>query len=180
MLGAVFDRRAAATVRATSSVGPGERHRHLAGARGGDGRTDPGLGGDRYGDSSTRFPQGIRCMSVSSVPVRLSVRRFGETARSDAWWVQPIVVAFGLSAFIVYSTWAAFQNAHYTYGPYLSPFYSPVIFGDAPFAWFGPKPGWWPGLLPFSPALLILPFPGLFRVTCYYYRGAYYKAMWAD
>jgi hypothetical protein len=32
----------------------------------------------------------------------------------------------------------------------------------------------------FSPALLILPFPGLFRVTCYYYRGAYYKAFWAD
>src|SRR5207302_7969593 len=73
-----------------------------------------------------------------------------------------------------------FQNAHYTYGPYLSPFYSPEIFGDSPHAWLGPKPGWWPGLLPFSPALLILPFPGLFRFTCYYYRGAYYKAFWAD
>ena len=36
------------------------------------------------------------------------------------------------------------------------------------------------GWLPFSPALLILPFPGIFRVTCYYYRGAYYKAFWAD
>jgi hypothetical protein len=34
--------------------------------------------------------------------------------------------------------------------------------------------------LPFSPALLILPIPGLFRLTCYYYRGAYYKAFWAD
>ena len=43
-----------------------------------------------------------------------------------------------------------------------------------------PKPGWWPALAPFSPALLILPFPGLFRFTCYYYRGAYYKAFWAD
>ena len=102
------------------------------------------------------------------------------TMRRDAWWVQPAVVAVILTAFIVYATCAAFQNAHYWYGPYLSPFYSPVIFGDAPFAWFGPKPGWWPGLLPFSPALLILPFPALFRVTCYYYRGAYYKAMWAD
>jgi hypothetical protein len=30
-------------------------------------------------------------------------------------------------------------------------------------------------LLPFSPALLILPFPGGFRFTCYYYRGAYYN-----
>ena len=47
-------------------------------------------------------------------------------------------------------------------------------------AWFGPQPAWWPAFLPFSPALLILPFPGLFRFTCYYYRGAYYKAFWAD
>ena len=107
-------------------------------------------------------------------------RGFGETYRRDAWWVQPAVVFVILASFVVYATWAAFQNAHYTYGPYLSPFYSPELFGDSPHAWFGPKPGWWPGWLPFSPALLILPFPGLFRVTCYYYRGAYYKAFWAD
>ena len=56
----------------------------------------------------------------------------------------------------------------------------PELFGSSPHAWFGPKPGWWPGWLVFSPALLILPFPGLFRLTCYYYRGAYYKAFWAD
>ncbi len=71
-------------------------------------------------------------------------------------------------------------GAYYTYGPYLSPFYSPELFGDSPHAWFGPKPAWWPGWLPFSPALLILWAPGGFRLTCYYYRGAYYKAFWAD
>ena len=107
-------------------------------------------------------------------------RGLGETYRRDAWWVQPVVVFIILSSFVVYATWAAFQNAHYTYGPYLSPFYAPELFGDSPRAWFGPKPGRWPGWLPFSPALLILPFPGLFRFTCYYYRGAYYKAFWAD
>jgi len=107
-------------------------------------------------------------------------RGFGETSRRDAWWVQPAVVFIILSSFVAYATWAAFQNAHYTYGPYLSPFYSPELFGDSPHAWFGPKPGWWPTWLPFSAALLILPFPGLFRFTCYYYRGAYYKAFWAD
>ncbi len=112
--------------------------------------------------------------------VPLTRRRFGETMRRDAWWVQPLVVFLILSAFLVYATWAAFQNAHYEYGPYLSPFYSPVLFGDSAHAWFGPKPGWWPGFLPFSPALIILPFPALFRFTCYYYRGAYYKAFWAD
>lgn len=34
--------------------------------------------------------------------------------------------------------------------------------------------------MPFSPALIILPIPALFRFTCYYYRGAYYKGFWAD
>jgi hypothetical protein len=107
-------------------------------------------------------------------------RRFAETMRRDPWWVQPAIVLIILSSFIVYATWAAFQGRHYAHGPYLSPFYSPELFGDSPHAWFGPKPAWWPGWLVFSPALLILPFPGLFRVTCYYYRGAYYKAFWAD
>ena len=108
------------------------------------------------------------------------IRGFGQTERRDQWWVQPVLVVLGLGTFIVYSTWAAFQGNHYTFGPYLSPFYSPEIFGDSPHAWFGPKPGWWPGWLPFSPAFLILWAPAGFRLTCYYYRGAYYKAFWAD
>ena len=43
-----------------------------------------------------------------------------------------------------------------------------------------PKPAFWPLWLPFSPAFLILWAPGGFRLTCYYYRGAYYKSFWAD
>src|SRR5712691_1165237 len=120
------------------------------------------------------------------IPVTDVSRGFGSTSRRDAWWVAPLAVFLGLGTFVVYSTWAAFQNAHYTFGPYLSPFYAPVLFaspGDTAgleHAWFGVKPAWIPAFLPFSPALLILPFPGLFRFTCYYYRGAYYKAFWAD
>jgi hypothetical protein len=114
------------------------------------------------------------------IPVRLVPRGFGETTRRDVWWSTPLAIFVGLSAFVGYATWAAFQNAHYTYGPYLSPFYAPEIWGDSPHAWFGPKPAWIPAWVPFSPALLILPFPGLFRFTCYYYRGAYYKAFWGD
>jgi hypothetical protein len=114
------------------------------------------------------------------IPVSEVRRGFGKTTRRDAWWVTPSAIFLGFSAFIVYATWAAFQNAHYAFGPYLSPFYSPELFGDSSHAMFGPKPGWWPAFAPFSPALLILPFPGLFRFTCYYYRGAYYKAFWAD
>ena len=123
---------------------------------------------------------------MEAIPVRVVPRGFGETQRRDTWWVEPLVVFLVLGGFVVYATWAAFQNAHYTYGPYLSPFYSPVIWaspGDTAglhHAWFGVKPDWIPAFVPFSPALLILPFPGLFRFTCYYYRGAYYKAFWAD
>ena len=117
---------------------------------------------------------------MADVPHPLPQARFGATRRRDAWWVQPAIVFTIFTAFVVYATWAAFQDAHYTFGPYLSPFYSPELFGDSPHALLGPKPHAWPRWLPFSPALIILPFPGLFRFTCYYYRGAYYKAFWAD
>jgi hypothetical protein len=111
-------------------------------------------------------------------------RPFGQTTRPDAWWVQPLFVFLGFAAFIVYSTWAAFQGNHYwlaTGGAdYISPFYSPEIWGNSPHAIFHGTPGFWPSFIPFSPALLILWAPGGFRFTCYYYRGAYYKAFWAD
>jgi hypothetical protein len=110
----------------------------------------------------------------------LQPRTFGQTMRPDAWWVQPLAVFLGLSAFVVYATWAAFQGEHYHSGPYLSPFYSPEVFGDSPHSILGPQPGWWPGWLPWSPAFLVLWAPGGFRLTCYYYRGAYYKSFWAS
>ncbi len=117
---------------------------------------------------------------MSSVPASISRRGFGSTSRRDGWWITPLLTFLGLSAFIVYSTWAAFQGDHYYSGSYLSPMYSPELFGRSDHAWFGPQPGWWPGFLPWSPAFFILWAPAGFRFTCYYYRGAYYKAFWAD
>ena len=119
-------------------------------------------------------------MNMAYANASLKQRSFGQTMRPDAWWAQPLFVFLGLGTFVVYSTWAAFQGTNYHYGSYLSPFYSPEIFGESPHRLLGPKPPWWPAWLPFSPALLILWVPGLFRLTCYYYRGAYYKAFWAD
>lgn len=118
--------------------------------------------------------------SVAPPDILWSNGRFGQTSRRDGWWISPLLVFIGLSAFLVYANWAAFQNRHYTFGPYISPFYSPELFGDSPHAIFGGKPSWYPDFLPFSPALFILWIPGLFRFTCYYYRGAYYKSFWAD
>jgi hypothetical protein len=112
----------------------------------------------------------------------LPVRRFGQTTRRDAWWVEPALTFLGLMAFVVYTTWAGLSNANFEFGPYLSPMYSPLLFGPSPHAWFGgpAQPAWWPSVLPFSAAALILWGPAGFRFTCYYYRGAYYKAFWAD
>ena len=87
--------------------------------------------------------------------------------RRDAWWVELIPVVLVLGGFGVYATWRAFEGAYYEWGPYLSPFYSPLI---------DPHHRWWP----FSPALLILGAPLGFRATCYYYRKAYYRAFFLD
>src|ERR1700678_2558876 len=113
---------------------------------------------------------------MSQIDVPLSRVGFGQTQRADNWWVQPLAVFLGLSTFIVYSTWAALQGQHFRFGPYLSPFYSPELFGAE--GWFGAKPSWIPASV--TGAMLILWAPGGFRFTCYYYRGAYYKAFWAD
>ncbi|MFQ5882685.1 MAG: hypothetical protein ACE5I9_09475 [Candidatus Methylomirabilales bacterium] len=96
------------------------------------------------------------------------------TLRKDAWWVEPVLTVLGLGAFVVYSTWAAFQNAHYYVVPYLSPFYSPCISANCEHLSFQLVGRWWN----WSPAFLILWAPGLFRLTCYYYRKAYYRSFW--
>ena len=119
---------------------------------------------------------------MATIPLPVRPRGFGETSRRDRWWITPLIVFLGLSAFIVYATWRVFEaTAYWVPGTnYLSPFFSPELFGPSPHAWFGPQPSWWPGWLPYSPAMLILWAPAGFRFTCYYYRGAYYKAFWAD
>ncbi len=102
---------------------------------------------------------------------------FGVTERRDNWWIGPLATALGLGAFGVYATFRAVYNAEYQLGVgtglmeghshLLSPFYSPLIV--LPF-----MPSW------FSPAFLILWAPGGFRLTCYYYRKAYYRAFLLD
>jgi hypothetical protein len=99
---------------------------------------------------------------MAHIDVPLSRSGFGQTRRADNWWVQPVVVFFILSAFIVYATWAALQGQHYRFGPYLSPFYSPELFG--PDGWFGRMPTWVPASV--TGAMLILWAPGGFRFTC--------------
>jgi hypothetical protein len=125
-----------------------------------------------------RQANGVSVLSRANIAVRRF--GFGQTARRDAWWIQPAATFTVLSAFVVYMTWAGYQGEYYWWGPYLSPLYAPELFGNSPHAWFGGKPGWWPSFVRYSPALVVFFGPVLFRLTCYYYRGSYYKAFWAD
>jgi hypothetical protein len=91
------------------------------------------------------------------------------TSRHDTWWIKPLITVVVLGGFVIYATWRAFVNQDYEWGPYLSPFYSPII-----------APGWSIFGWTISPALYILIFPLSFRLTCYYYRLAYYRAFFWD
>ena len=101
----------------------------------------------------------------------------GVTQRRDAWWVGPLATAAALGTFVVYATFRGIYNAEYQLGRgtstlpdhayLLSPFYSPLLVIPGLPAWI-------------SPAILILWAPGGFRVTCYYYRKAYYRAFFLD
>ncbi|MGH9000202.1 MAG: hypothetical protein ACRDY7_12540 [Acidimicrobiia bacterium] len=104
-----------------------------------------------------------------AVPVSISSPR---TLRRDRWWLAPLITVVVLGAFIVYGTWVAFANADYYADPYLSPFYSPCLASNCDHATWEIFGDWWT----LSPALIILPIPLTFRLTCYYYRKAYYRA----
>jgi hypothetical protein len=102
-----------------------------------------------------------------------------KTLRTDRWWLAPLLTALGLIAWITYATVRVFMQKYYWVDEfhYLTPFYSPCVSeGCVPeSALFGrPLPDYW--WLPF--AAFTLPFLLLFRMTCYYYRKAYYRAFW--
>jgi hypothetical protein len=103
------------------------------------------------------------------------------TLRTDRWWLPPLLNIVGLGAWVVYATVRAFMQNWYFVPEYnyLTPFYSPCVSNGcveqaAHFGRFLPDV-WW---LPY--AAISLPFLLLFRLTCYYYRKAYYRAFWAS
>lgn len=101
------------------------------------------------------------------------------TLRTDNWLKAPILTDIGLAIFVIYATVRAFAQRDYFVPEYnyLTPFYSPCLsVGCTPeashFGQFLPDV-WW---LPY--AAISLPFLLLFRLTCYYYRRAYYRSVW--
>jgi hypothetical protein len=97
------------------------------------------------------------------------------TLRTDRWWWEPLATFVVFSGFVVFATVRAFLGRDFYAAPYLSPFFSPCLTEVcAEASDFGTPLGWWR----WSPALVILIFPLGFRMTCYYYRKAYYRAFW--
>lgn len=74
-------------------------------------------------------------------------------------WFYPAFVVVMLTAFGVYTAWIVLFQPVGQFGPYLSPFESPVItLGRIP------------------PGIFVVWAPLVFRATCYYYRKAYFRS----
>ena len=118
------------------------------------------------------IPTGVGAAGRAQIPAR--------TLRTDRWWQAPLTTAGLLSVWVLYAVLrTASQRAYFVpKDHYLSPFTSPCVTASCPQAardfgtWFGHFP-------PFIPlAIIVLPFLLGFRLTCYYYRRAYYRAFW--
>lgn len=104
----------------------------------------------------------------------------GQTQRRDLWWAQPVAMGAAFVAFIIYATYRGLANSYFAFGHgstpeilpdsayFLSPFYSPLL----------ALPSWVPKWL--GPAIFVMWMPAGFRLTCYYARRAYYRALFAD
>ncbi|MGW4364803.1 hypothetical protein ACWEKT_04075 [Nocardia takedensis] len=102
------------------------------------------------------------------------------TLRTDRWWIPPLITALGLTAFVVYATIRSFVREAYWVEQYhyLTPFYSPCLSTSCVpgSSHFGTPFGDLPMFVPLG--FVVLPFLLGFRLTCYYYRKAYYRAFW--
>jgi hypothetical protein len=117
---------------------------------------------------------------LSQAPARTRAQIKERTLRTDPWWNRGRVVATLLTIWVAYATVRVFTG-HWYYVPqyhYLTPFYSPCVSGECTpdAAAIG---RWIPAVPPIIPyAFVSLPFVLGFRLSCYYYRGAYYRAFW--
>jgi hypothetical protein len=117
---------------------------------------------------------------LSDAPARTRAQISEGTLRKDQWRRKPIITAVLLTIWVLYATVRVFTG-HWYFVPqyhYLTPFYSPCVSGEC-------VPGssslgtWIPAVPPIIPyAFVTLPFILGFRLTCYYYRGAYYRSVW--
>jgi hypothetical protein len=113
-------------------------------------------------------------------PARTRAQIPGRTLRTDPWWQAPRITAALLTIWVAYATVHVFAGHWYYVARYhyLAPFFSPCVSGacvpgsSSLGHWFGTVPP----AIPY--AIVSLPFVLGFRLSCYYYRRAYYRAFW--
>jgi hypothetical protein len=113
-------------------------------------------------------------------PARTRAQIPGRTLRTDPWWQAPRITAALLTIWVAYATVHVFTGHWYYVARYhyLTPFFSPCVSGacvpgsSSLGHWFGSVPP----VIPY--AIVSLPFVLGFRLSCYYYRRAYYRAFW--
>ncbi len=118
--------------------------------------------------------------ATTKAPERTRAEIAARTLRADTWWREPAVTAVALTIWVAYAVVRVFMGRWYWVPQfhYLTPFYSPCVSGScAPGSsslgtWFGKVPS----IVPY--AIVSLPFILGFRLSCYYYRGAYYRSFW--
>lgn len=131
--------------------------------------------------SSDAKPGGTRPSSgPSAAPGRATIAQ--KTLRTDRWWLAPLITVALLTIWIAYAVIRTATQKYYYVGgyDYLTPFASPClsktcVAGSSLFGQPLPK---FPPLMPLG--IVVLPFLLCFRLTCYYYRKAYYRSFWAS
>ncbi|GAB2812757.1 membrane protein [Actinocorallia aurea] len=128
-------------------------------------------------------------MATVEAPAKTRAQIKERTFRTDNWRQYPVLTFVFFTAWVIYATVRAMWGSAFFVPEYhyLTPFYSPCLndacgsvtldghTGSAAlFGTFIPESA--PFFIPY--ALLSLPFLLLFRLTCYYYRKAYYRAFW--
>jgi len=102
------------------------------------------------------------------------------TLRTDRWWLPPLLTTVGLAAFVIYGLVRSLMRDFYWVAEYhyLTPFYSPCLSDSCVpgSSHFGTPIGELPSFIPLG--FVVLPFLLGFRLTCYYYRKAYYRSVW--
>src|ERR1700751_4361705 len=96
---------------------------------------------------------------VTDAPAKTRAQISQKTLRTDRWWEQPALVAALLTIWVAYAT--------------VHRFIGECVPGSSSLGhWIGSVPP----IIPY--AFVSLPFVLGFRLSCYYYRRAYYRAFW--
>src|SRR6266498_107255 len=117
---------------------------------------------------------------ATDAPAKTRAQISERTLRQDPWWRAPAVTATLLTVWVAYATVHVFIGKGYYVAKYhyLTPFFSPCISGEC-VGGSSSLGHWFPAVPPIIPyALVSLPLVLGFRLSCYYYRRAYYRAFW--